>query len=141
MRKVVIMMKMNDIEKVTFELENFAYIEFKIEDFIKMNFSGIKYTGDDEYLSDKVNIVIRKAANKKSKYKLTDDFELEEDLFDKIINIPNIDYIVFQTKKKSISIFPICNQISHGINTFQVGKIDKNGNLAISIKERKLKYE
>ena len=133
-------MKMDDIEKVTFELENFAHIEFMIEDFIKMNFSGIKYTGDDEYLSNKVNIVIRKEANKKSKYKhLTDDFELEEDLFDKMISIPNIDDIVFQTKKRNITIFPICNEISHyknGINTFQVGKINKNGDLVISIKER-----
>ena len=139
MRKVVMMMKIDDIKKITFELENNARIKFSVNDFIKISFDDASKIDKNEYVVNKIKMVLSKSANKKSKYELFDGFELPNDLFTQIINIPNIDSVRIYLSDKIIKLFPIYDGISfdkNGTNTFQVGKIDKNGNLVISIKER-----
>ena len=137
--KMTGVIEMVDIEKITFDLENNARIKFSINDFIKLSFDDVSKINKNEYVVNKIKMVLSKSANKKSKYELFDGFELPNDLFTEIINIPNIDSIKIHLSDRIIELFPIYDGISfdkNGTNTFQVGKIDKNGNLVISIKER-----
>lgn len=137
-------MKISKIEKIVMYTENLATIEFSGEELLKLKFFNVTEE-NGEYFCDKAKIIIDKKANNSMKYVIGDYHALNsnDDLFEKIIETPNIqDIVVFKKDKRKKVVVPydMITYDRNGTNSFQKAYLDVLGNLVIIIKEGEEQY-